>query len=71
MNEPHNLSAAVSMGDVDLVRDLLANARENGHPMDGENIHQIAHDMNRCASDVEGWSHEYLVAVLRHALSNA
>ena len=69
IRDPHDLSAPVAMGDVDLVRSLLANARDNGHPMDGENVHQIAHDMNRCASDVEGWSHEYLVAVLRRALA--
>ena len=68
-NDPQDWSAPIIGADIDLVQALLANARENGHPMDDKPVHEIAVDMNRCASDVEGWSHEYLVAVIRQALN--
>lgn len=66
--DPQDWSAPVLGADVDRVQTLLANAHENGHPMAGKPVHEIAVDMNRYASDVEGWSHEYLVAVIRQAL---
>ena len=67
MRDPSDWSAAVSVNDVALVRDLLAAARDNGYPMHEHTAHEIALDLNRYASDVETWSHEYLVAVVRKA----
>ena len=67
--DPQDWSAPVLGADVDRVQTLLANAAENGHPMTSKSVHEIAIDMNRCASDVEEWSHEYLVAVIRQALN--
>ena len=71
MRDPSNVSAMVSEDDVTTVLELLANARANGHPMEGKPEYEIAVDMNRLSSSVEGWSHEYLVAAIRRALAES
>lgn len=67
MRDPHSLSAPITQDDVALVRELLAAARYNGYPMEQHTAHEIAIDLNRYAAEVETWSHEYLVQVVRAA----
>jgi hypothetical protein len=50
-----------------LVRQLFENAAANEFPMGDVSDEDVAIDMNRYASDVEGWEHEYLVAVIKAA----
>lgn len=57
----------ISTDDVALVRELLAAAKHNGYPMETCTADEIAQDMNRFASEVETWAHDYLVQVVREA----
>lgn len=62
------MTKSIRPEDVELVRELLRNARENGYSMEGHSAGFIAMDMGRFAPDVETWSDEYLVAVIQEVM---
>jgi hypothetical protein len=54
---------------IDLVREALANALENGHDFKGWTAEQIADDMMRCAATIEDLPRGEVVEAIRELRS--
>lgn len=62
-----NSRKPVDPADVQLVRDLMQNARDNGYPIDHWDVQVMADDLHAYAADVECWDNGYLVEVVKAA----